>query len=144
MSTATKPNEILQALLAGLSGLSGVRVSQDTPADFGGFPLLIWRNGRASGPTDAEQWLYLDDTVTIDVFGADQDQLEDIKASLDAGLNNACHGGSLDTSEWRVKTIRRTTKWRRIPWRDRQDTTGNVVIQWQAEWAYHVLRKQNA
>jgi hypothetical protein len=145
MSTATKPIEAIQTAMAGLSGISalGGRVFQGTPEDHQGFPLLCWHFNESPGPTDAESWLYRDYKITVDLFGGDEDQLEDLKLSVDLGLGDLCHGGGMDSSEWRITRLRREVGWRKIAWNARQDTTGNAVIQWQSEWRFTALRKQS-
>lgn len=147
-STSNEPLAKLQTAILAIPGLAtylGTRVARGHADQLGGFPCLAWTpRGPELGPVDAERWLWREYTVQIDLFGADPDELEDIKLLVDGGLNGAHAAGALDSSGWRITVLRRSSAWRPLVWTDKQTSGGNQVHQATSDWLLRALKKQQA
>ena len=143
---ATEPYERWQGKLAasGATALVSDRIGQEWPAASAGFPCVCWKLiGNGAAPTDTEGWLSGNDLVQVDLLGDDFDVLRELARLVDESINDKQADGSWDTAHWRFASVRRVGPWRRIPWPDRQTTTGNTLLQYTADFRLVYHRKQN-
>jgi hypothetical protein len=146
-SIANEPYAAIKTQLAAQTALATAvagRLTQDWPDQVLSFPLLVWRViGDAPGPTDSDRENYKDQTVEVNVFGPDKDQLTDLAALVDAAFNDSMLGGVMDTTHWRITLMHRQTAWQKQPYQQRQGATGKQLWQITADFRFKALRKQN-
>jgi hypothetical protein len=113
---------------------------EDSPAVFPSFVIL--GEDRAGMPTDTEGWMALKLRLNFNLFGVNDQAMNDLEYAVDSVVHQLHHGGTLDTTNFKTRIIRRLDdRWTRLTWRHPSQTSGNPVLHRTADWLLDAVPK---